>query len=102
MTVRVEPTKGLDVRRPGVRTRGDIPLPNILDRWASHRPLRRRHSGKGRAVPEQRPSILFPPFPSFVSALNLFCGADRSRMRCWEGIASRVPPQAQARRVGWA
>src|SRR5262249_14488448 len=27
---------------------------------------------------------------------NPFYGADRSRMRCWEGIASRVPPQAQA------
>jgi len=67
MTVRVEPTKGLDVKRPGVRARGDIPLPNILDRGASHRPLRRRHSGRGRAVPE--PPV--DPIPSFVSALNL-------------------------------
>src|SRR5215831_4899091 len=37
--VRAEPTKRLDVKRPGIRARGDtigIPLPNILDWWASH------------------------------------------------------------------
>jgi hypothetical protein len=30
-----------------------IPLPNILDRWRRTEPLRRLHSGKGRAVPER-------------------------------------------------
>jgi hypothetical protein len=37
-------------------------------------PLRRRHSGKGRAVPGRCPSI--PVVPSFA-ALNPFYGADR-------------------------
>src|SRR5215831_19694972 len=58
--MRAELVKRLVVKRPGVRARGDmigIPLPNILDRWACKRAARRRHSGKGRAVPVRCPSI---------------------------------------------
>jgi len=59
----------------------------ILDRWATHTGmLRRCHS-------RRCPSILVV---LRFAALNPFYGADRSRMRCWEGIASRVPPQCRA------
>jgi len=57
--VQAELTKRPDVKRPGIRARGDtigIPLPNIFGLMGvAHGPLRKRYSGKGRAVPERLP-----------------------------------------------
>src|SRR5262249_28827373 len=85
---RAELIERLDVKRPGIRAGGmiAIPLPNIGSMGGAY----------GHA-----PEALFPALSSIpvvlrFAALNPFYGADRSRMRCWEGIASRVPPQAQA------
>ena len=63
--MRAELTKRPDLERPGIRARADIirvPLPNTLD-WmgVAHGPLWRRHSGRGRAVPE-RPPVDPSPF----------------------------------------
>src|SRR5262249_16915856 len=63
--VRAELIKRLDVKRPGIRARGDmigIPLPNILDRWASHTG-RCEGATAEMAVPfpSERPSTPFAP-----------------------------------------
>ena len=53
--------------------RGVIP-PNIGSKGGASGPLRGRHSGKGRAVPEA-PSV----DPSWFAALNPFCGGSITR-----------------------
>ena len=57
--MRAELIKRLDVKRPGIRARGDmigITAPEYFGLMGvAHGPLRRRHSGKGRAVPERLP-----------------------------------------------
>src|SRR5215831_13727753 len=57
--VRAELTKRLDVKRPDVRARGGHDRNTAPEYFGlmgvAHGPLRRRHSGKGRAVPERLP-----------------------------------------------
>src|SRR5258708_36466386 len=55
-----------------------IPLQIIGSMGGEYGPLRRRHSGKGRAVPGRCPSILVV---LGFAAINPFCGADRPRHR---------------------
>ena len=59
--MRAELAKRLDVKRPGIRARGDmigIPLPNILDRWASHTGrCKGATAEKAVPFPSGRPSI---------------------------------------------
>jgi hypothetical protein len=52
----------------------------ILDRWVAHTDVLGRTSHSRR----RSPILVAPCF----AALNPFCGADRSRMGCWEGTAS--------------
>src|SRR5262245_643101 len=80
----------------GRRWGGGAAIPSrVLDRWTAPGrfgagPLRRRRSGKGRAVPALSVDSRF-------AALNPFYG-DRSRMR-WGGDW-RDPPQARVREMG--
>jgi hypothetical protein len=64
----------------------------ILDRWAAHTDVL-----GGRSHSRRRSSILIAPC---FAALNPFCGADRSRMGCWEGIASACSASSAGCR-GW-
>ena len=64
----------------------------ILDRWAAHTDVL-----GGRSHSRRRSSILIAPC---FAALNPFCGADRSRMGCWEGIASACSASSAGSR-GW-
>ena len=60
----MELIKRLDVKRPGIRAWGDmigIPLPNILDGWASHTGrCEGATAEKAVPFPSDRPSILLP------------------------------------------
>jgi hypothetical protein len=58
-----------------------IPLPNIGSMGGASEPLRRRHSGKGRAVPGRRPSIRV----GLGSLRSTHFAGDRSRVRCRRG-----------------
>jgi len=46
---------GWNVKGPAIRAWGQIPLPSIGSTGGECGLLRRRHSGKGRAVPERLP-----------------------------------------------
>src|SRR5262245_52627277 len=67
-----------------------IPLPNIGSMGGAY----------GRARKEPFPAPFVDPDRSCFAALNPFCGADRSRMGCWEGIASACSASNAGRR-GW-
>src|SRR5262245_21348808 len=57
--VRAELIEPLDVKRPAIRDRGGYDRNTAPEYFGlmgvAHGPLRRRHSGKGRAVPERLP-----------------------------------------------
>ena len=94
--VRAELTKRLDVKPSGIRGGGDHrnTTPEYFGLMGVARgPLRRRHRGKGRAVPERLP--VDPYFVmralSVAKASRSLCGAVANRELPGEGKKVRSP-----------